>query len=325
MESDNPAEKTPRRVSVVMATYNGARFLREQLDSIAAQTRLPDELLIIDDGSTDGTLALLTEWAQGKPWVRIDRNPRNLGINATFWRLLNESTGSHVFISDQDDVWMPEKIERMMARADDAILAFSDAEIIDGDGNKLSASEMARHAWRKGLALSAYFFVHGNVISGHNMVVHRWLIAHTPEPPAANIMMYDQWLALSAALQGGFTELDAPLARHRIHSQNANNNKALNKAAAAKHNRRARAVFLLHKRAGIYTALGRFAGKDPGFDRFVQEVQAGFRGIETRFWTPRLFRTLWTRRELLFPLAHWRKSLRRCLKTSLGGKGWAFM
>lgn len=312
-------------VSVVMATYNGRRYLREQLDSIAAQTRLPDELLIIDDGSSDGTPEMLAAWAEDKPWVRIDRNPRNLGINATFWRLLVESTGSHVFISDQDDVWMPEKIELMMREAGDALMAFSDAGIIDGDGKQLNPSEMGRHSWRKGLAMSAYFFVHGNFISGHNMMVSRQLINRTPEPPAANVMMYDQWLALSASLQGGFTELDQPLARHRIHSQNANNNKALNKAAAAKHDRRERAAFRLRKRVGIYTALSRFAGKDAAFDRFVEELQAGSRGIEARFWSPPLFRALWTRRELLFPLAHWRKSLRRCVKTSLGGKAWAFM
>lgn len=321
-------ETQPRHrpvVSVVMATYNGRAFLREQLDSIAAQTQQPDELLIIDDGSSDGTPELLAEWARDKPWVRLDRNPRNLGINATFWRLLTESTGDYVFISDQDDVWMPDKIERMQAECGDAELAYSDAAIIDEQGAVLRPSETARWDWRRQHEITAYFFVHNNFVSGHNMRVARRLISRTPEPPTAKVMMYDQWLALSASLDGSLAEVRAPLCKHRIHRSNANNNRDLNKAAAARQGRRERAGFRLQKRLGIYGALQRLTGRDPAFDAFIREAVAGSRGIEQRFVSPALFRTLWQRRHQLFPGAHSRKMLRRVFKLSLGGRAWPLM
>lgn len=312
-------------VSVVMATYNGCRYLREQLDSIAGQTRLPEEMLIIDDGSSDGTLEMLAGWAKDKPWVRIDRNPRNLGINATFWRLLVESTGSHVFISDQDDVWMPEKIELMMRLAADAPLAFSDAEIIDGDGTVTRASELSRHDWIEGVAPLPEFFVFGNFVSGHNMMVSRRLIAATPEPPPSSVVMYDQWLSLSATLHGGYREIPRPLARHRIHGGNANNNPALKRAARAGKARRERALQRLEKRQRRYQAFGQFQGIDPRFDRFIAELQAGSSNIESRWWSATLFRALWTRRRVLLRGRTARRAWRFCVKTSLGGRAWRFM
>ncbi|MFP5441250.1 MAG: glycosyltransferase [Gammaproteobacteria bacterium] len=321
-------ETQPRHrpvVSVVMATYNGRTFLREQLDSIAAQTQQPDELLIIDDGSSDGTPELLAEWARDKPWVRLDRNPRNLGINATFWRLLTESTGDYVFISDQDDVWMPEKIEQMMGIGTDVPMAFSDAEIIDDEGKVTRASELSRHDWIEGVATPPEFFVHGNFVSGHNMMVSRELIRATPEPPHSSVIMYDQWLTLSAVLQGGYREIARPLARHRIHARNANNNSALNRAARATQTRRERALQRLEKRCRRYEAFGGFVGKNPRFDRLVGELQAGSEGIASRWWSATLFRALWTRRQVLLQGKTNSQTLRFCIKTSLGGRAWRFM
>ncbi|MFZ5723709.1 MAG: glycosyltransferase [Pseudomonadota bacterium] len=321
MNPDMPATGQPA-VSVVMATYNGKRYLAEQLDSIANQTRRPDELLIIDDASSDGTPEFLAAWARDKPWARIERNPENLGINGTFYRLLTESRGKHVFIADQDDVWLPGKIERMLASAGDASLTFSDASMIDGEGRPLRDSELERHAWRVNEKITGYFFVYGNYISGHNMMVSRELITRTPPPPHASVMMYDQWIALSAMLHKGIAEVPVILCRHRIHASNANNNRALKKAAAAGQGRKERAQFRLKKRDGIYAALSAFAGQDAAFDAFVREAQEGSRNLVARYWSAALFAAIWRRRQLFFPGAGWRKMLRRSLKLSLGGKSW---
>jgi len=94
-----------------MATYNGAGFIKEQLDSFARQTLLPSELVVCDDGSTDGTREILRQFAAEAPFqVRIYRNPERLGYRDNFLHALELCKGDLVAFSDQDDVWLPEKL-----------------------------------------------------------------------------------------------------------------------------------------------------------------------------------------------------------------------
>lgn len=126
------------RVSIALATYNGETFLREQLDSFLAQTRLPDELIVGDDSSRDGTLALLEEFAGRAPFpVNIAVNRPGLGPAANFATAIGRCSGDVIFPSDQDDIWDPRKIERMtkfLAEQPGILVAVHDAALIDGEG-----------------------------------------------------------------------------------------------------------------------------------------------------------------------------------------------
>jgi glycosyltransferase involved in cell wall biosynthesis len=103
-----------------MATYNGESHLRAQLDSFVAQTRPPDEVVISDDGSTDGTVDLVDRWASEAPFdVKVMRDG-HVGCSQNFGRALAATGGDLVFLSDQDDVWMPHKIERVIDAAESA-------------------------------------------------------------------------------------------------------------------------------------------------------------------------------------------------------------
>ena len=93
-----------------MGTYNGEKFIREQLDSILAQTYPIKEIIIQDDGSTDGTIAICEEYAEKYPNIHFSCNEHNLGFNLNFKCAAMKATGDYVAISDQDDVWFPEKI-----------------------------------------------------------------------------------------------------------------------------------------------------------------------------------------------------------------------
>jgi len=118
-----------------MATYNGAKYLQAQLDSLLAQTRLPDELIITDDGSTDATLDIIKRFAETAPFsVIYSQNEKNLGYGGNFNAALQKTKGDLVFLSDQDDLWFPEKIERMVALAEaepEALVLMNDAELTD--------------------------------------------------------------------------------------------------------------------------------------------------------------------------------------------------
>lgn len=120
-----------------MATCNGAQFLQAQLNSFVTQTRLPDELVVTDDCSTDSTVEILERFAKTAPFkVFIHRNERNFGYCGNFSQALLRTKGDLVFISDQDDVWFPEKIERMASFAADcpeALVVMNDAALTDSD------------------------------------------------------------------------------------------------------------------------------------------------------------------------------------------------
>ena len=102
-----------KTISVVMATYNGAAYVPAQLDSILNQTLPPDEILVVDDVSQDETWAILQDYASRYPTIRIIRNEKNMGAYANFKQAFKLAKGDLIAPSDQDDIWMPEKLERL--------------------------------------------------------------------------------------------------------------------------------------------------------------------------------------------------------------------
>src|SRR5881275_3323550 len=110
------ATSDPPRISIALCTFDGAEFLWEQLESFLAQTRQPDELIVNDDNSVDETLELVERFAQNVPFkVSLQVNENTLGSTANFQQAVERCSGDFIFLSDQDDVWLPEKIEKMLA------------------------------------------------------------------------------------------------------------------------------------------------------------------------------------------------------------------
>ncbi len=137
-------------ISIVMATYNGSKYLKEQLDSIMQQTQLPDEILISDDGSKDDTMMLLQEWLkemrQSHPdiQIRIQQNEVNKGYIQNFTDTILKSKGDFVFLADQDDIWMENKIKDMVTLMQDkmAKVIHSDIDIVN------EKKELVTHKWQ---------------------------------------------------------------------------------------------------------------------------------------------------------------------------------
>ena len=121
--------------SVALCTYNGVRFLNEQLQSIATQTRLPDELVVCDDASTDATVECLQSFARTAPFpIQLQRNPQNLGCTANFEQAIRLCQGNLIALCDQDDIWQPDKLQRLeqaFVATPEAGLIFSDARVVD--------------------------------------------------------------------------------------------------------------------------------------------------------------------------------------------------
>lgn len=206
-------------ISVAMCTYNGAAFLKEQLQSIISQTVPPDEIVICDDCSKDNTIevakSVLSQW-QGT--VKIIENEHNLGYKMNFQKAISLCEGDLIFLSDQDDIWRPKKIEHMkmvFAKHPEAQLVFHDVELVDEQLRPIAPS-----FWQI-LHFNAAEFLHGcydrlllgNVVQGSACAFRRGLFEKAyPFPKEA---VHDEWLALVATLFGSLIPITEPLMKYR--------------------------------------------------------------------------------------------------------------
>lgn len=195
-------------VSVVMCTYNGERYLREQLDSILAQTYPIHEIIIQDDGSTDRTLDIADGYAAKYSNVRVIRNDHNLGFNENFKDVAMKATGDYVAISDQDDVWYHDKIEKLV----DAI----------------GTHDMSFCCHDRGLTPDKTVFVSPQYsqealpfigFAGHTMLLKRAFVQDKRN--WIDYIYYDWGLAINAQLHGGIVRVDEALNFHRTHDDSA--------------------------------------------------------------------------------------------------------
>lgn len=136
------------KISIAMATYNGAEYLNAQLQSFVDQTRHPDELIITDDCSTDETRTVVAEFAKTAPFrVEFYKNQNNLGYTGNFNAALMKTAGDLVFLSDQDDVWFPSKIEHVVdvaMRNPNALVVMNDATLTDGELNDVGLTKIGQ-------------------------------------------------------------------------------------------------------------------------------------------------------------------------------------
>lgn len=213
-------------IAILMALYEPRMdWLREQLESLEAQTYSNLKLYIRDDCSPTVSFeeinALIKDCVWSFPY-EVWRNEKNLGSNLTFERLTREAEGDYFAYCDQDDVWLPEKLEVLQRELDKsgALLACSDMYIIDGEGRQRADSIIKirkRHRFKSGAGLAEGLLI-SNFVTGCTMLIQ----AETAKAaiPFCPYMVHDHYLALYSAAIGKIVSLPAPLIRYRIHGNN---------------------------------------------------------------------------------------------------------
>jgi glycosyltransferase involved in cell wall biosynthesis len=220
---------TPHTLSVVMATFNGEAFIEAQLDSILRQTRLPNEIVISDDGSTDTTLAIVqrmkTQAPQSVSW-KVVTNKAPLGVAGNFQSAATLASGDLIALADQDDWWVPGKLHTLedVLVKKNALLVHSDAELVDEAGNLLGMSvtdslRMTRGE-RRGLIAGRGLpqLVRRNLVTGHTVVMRRAVVELAGDIPPG--WLHDEWWALVAAATGRVVLYPHILGHYRQHEVN---------------------------------------------------------------------------------------------------------
>jgi glycosyltransferase involved in cell wall biosynthesis len=213
------------RISVALCTYNGERFLSQQLASIAKQSRLPDELVVCDDRSMDRTMEILRAFAASVSFpVKIVQNTANLGSTRNFEHAIRLCEGDLIALSDQDDIWYPNRLQRSeqeFLAHPQAGLVFSNAGLIDEEDRPLGKTLWQRLGFvgklnrdllaGRLLVLAKHRFVTGATVMFRAELRDRFF-------PIAEGWIHDEWISLIAAAFSDLRPIDQPLIRYRIHS-----------------------------------------------------------------------------------------------------------
>lgn len=195
-----------------MATYNGEKYIQEQLDSFLIQTRLPDELIISDDCSTDKTLEICQTFAKRAPFeVKILKNTQNLGYAKNFENAMKNCGGNLIFLSDQDDVWFPEKIEKVLNifSTNSAQLIVHDIEYCTQNLKPIGETKLKR----------SYMAVGTKILhTGMATALRSEFLKYCLPIPKNKYIAHDLWLSTCADLLNKKYILEEPLAYYRRHN-----------------------------------------------------------------------------------------------------------
>lgn len=216
--NNNDFNRSLPLVSIALATYNGGRFLREQLDSIYAQTWFNIEVVAGDDCSSDDTVVILEEYRQSHG-LRYEVNDRNLGFVRNFEKIISQCRGEFIALADQDDVWLPEKIARLLAGREGADLVYSDAFLVDEVGKEMPRTLVTTSGVRPVSGREFSYFVCNTCVTGCTILFHRGLLAYALPIPDGE-PYHDWWLAVVASCHGGVRYLPERLVRYRQHGSN---------------------------------------------------------------------------------------------------------
>ena len=208
-------------ISVCLASYNGIKYIAEQLDSILMQIGDNDEIIISDDGSKDGTVELINEYINKHGNIKLIEGPRK-GLIKNFENAINAAEGDIIFLSDQDDVWMPDKVSTVMKafedKGDKCILVLHDAEIVNAELEATGKSLYEFRGSRPGLLRCLI----KNPYVGCCMAFRKELKKEALPFPDG-IEMHDWWIALNAECGRRAVQIPQRLIKYRRHGDNASN------------------------------------------------------------------------------------------------------
>ncbi|MCX6073155.1 MAG: glycosyltransferase family 2 protein [Campylobacterales bacterium] len=225
-------------VDILLATYNGKRFLAVQIDSILSQTYTDWKLLIRDDGSTDGTLHIITDFARRYPdkIIPILDTDNNLGVTRNFERLMEHATSPYLMFCDQDDIWLNEKIEKSLTKLQEMekvhgthtpLLVYTDLAVCNEEGEILSNSFWTYQGGDFTIPLDLAKALVQNNATGNTMIFNRALV-NNALPFSSDAVMHDWWVSLTALYLGKIDYLSDQTIMYRQHNRNVSGSKGKN-------------------------------------------------------------------------------------------------
>ena len=213
-------------IDILLPTYNGEKYLREQIETILNQTYKGIRLIISDDCSNDNTLQILKEYEK-KDWrVKVYKQDKNLGVVKNIEFLLNKVENKYYMLSDQDDVWLPEKVQKTMEKLihENADLVFGDLEVVDKDLNTIYPSfgdfMLLNKKIEKYIHYNRLNYLY-NCVTGCTILARKETIKRIlPLPQKSKYLIHDHWMGLMVGINGELAYVPEKYIKYRQHGNN---------------------------------------------------------------------------------------------------------
>ena len=210
-------------ISIAMATYNGAKYLSEQIDSILGQTTQDFELIICDDCSTDETWSMLKDYASRDHRIKLLRNKENIGFKNNFEKVLYLCSGEYIALSDQDDIWVPNHLELLYKHIGDKMVVCGNAEMIGSGGESLGLTlqdlESFNYVPGDNMQLASSIIFFRNPFQGASMMINKSFLNHALPIPKS-IKYHDSWFSNLSPFCGGIVYTTDIVNKYRMHGKN---------------------------------------------------------------------------------------------------------
>ena len=203
------------RVSVAMATYNGEKYIKQQIDSILNNLDENDEIIISDDGSTDNTKNIIEEYNDSR--IKLIDGPKN-GLKQNFANAINNCNGKYIFLSDQDDIWMNDKVEKVIKtfEKEKCMCVIHDCEVFDSEtGNIIYDSFYKFRNSKKGIIKNIWKNSYIGCCMAIDSKMKQYIL-----PIPNDIEMHDQWIGVLSEKYGKSCFINDKLIKYRRHSNN---------------------------------------------------------------------------------------------------------
>lgn len=213
------------KVDILLATYNGETYLKEQLNSILNQTHKDFNLIVSDDNSKDSTVKILEEYAKKDSRITIFKQDKNLGVIANFEFLLSKVTSNYFMFSDQDDIWNEDKIEKSLRRLEEtnSDIVFTDLMVVDDKLNILFESYWSLKGFKEKILKHNSFeaLYLNNYVTGCTMLMKKDVISKVlPLPKKSKYVLHDYWIVLITSQSGKVEFLNEATIKYRQHKNN---------------------------------------------------------------------------------------------------------
>lgn len=210
-------------ISIALATYNGEKFIRQQMDSVLAQTMSDYEIVICDDNSTDNTFSILEDYASKDLRIKIFKNDQNLGFKKNFEKAISLCKGEYIALCDQDDIWEKNHIETLFKNIGSSDCICGNAALTDAGGNKLGITMrdfIPVHILPENNDVFFSHEIYGNIVQGAACMIRKSLVSQIHPIPDC-VKYHDWWIALNACTKGGCKYIDETILNYRRHDSNA--------------------------------------------------------------------------------------------------------
>ena len=296
-------------ISIALCTYNGEKFLSDQLDSLVNQTYPRLQIVVIDDLSTDNTMCILQQYQQKYPFIEVYQNPVNIGYIKNFERALEYCKGDYITLCDQDDIWKKDKLEKLITLIDEKhILVYHESELINEIGEQISKTLSETIGYISGNSNRALLL--NNCIAGHAMLFKKELLHYVF--PFPTTIPHDHWIAYIALTIGRVRYFNKVLVSYRQHINSITythhlkqNEKAKKKLKAIqKEEKRQRRRIINLTRIDHLNTLKDFKGNSATDVEFIETLTAYLMEKDKKYFSLPMFIFLIKHHSSLFKLYH---------------------